>query len=318
VSPVLAPPAPRARVAPADPLSDLLATIRVTGGRYRASLLGAPWGITFGARRVAAFHAVLAGRCWLRAGAVTCALEQGDLIILLDGREHTLGDTRDGRAVRVDFEDRPEPDVRRYGGPGDTTLLVCGEIDIAEAGSHPLLCALPRVLHLPASAHPDAVLGATLALLGREAGAPRAGTASVIARLGEAMFVQAVRLWAERADTSPGWMSAQRDPGLARVIAAMHATPHEDWSLAALAKVGGMSRTVLAERFASTVGEPPATYLTRLRMHLAARALRERPDDSIDAIATRVGYQSAIAFARAFKRAHGRTPGAYRRGAFDG
>lgn len=299
---------PSARRSDRDVLSDLLATLRVSGGRYRASELGAPWGITFGVRRVATFHALLRGVCWLRVDSHRFALGEGDLVILLDGREHTLSDRPFGPAVRVDFDERPGRALARCGGPGPTSLLVCGEIEIVEAGSHPLLSSLPRLIHLPSSTGPNDVLGATLALIEMETARPRAGTATVVARLAEALFVQAVRLWVERERAPTGWIAAQRDPRLARVIAAMHDTPARGWSLPALAKIGGMSRTVLAERFQHIVGEPPVRYLSRLRMHLAARALLERPDDTIDEIAARVGYRSSAAFARAFRRFHGVGP----------
>jgi methylphosphotriester-DNA--protein-cysteine methyltransferase len=60
------------------------------------------------------------------------------------------------------------------------------------------------------------------------------------------------------------------------------------------------------------VGEPPLTYLTRWRMHLAAQRLRYSTD-TVGAIAREVGYTSEYAFNRAFARHRGQPPGRYRR-----
>ena len=59
------------------------------------------------------------------------------------------------------------------------------------------------------------------------------------------------------------------------------------------------------------LGETPGAYLTRWRMDLAARRLRDT-DDTLEAIARSVGYTSVYAFSRAFSRARSHPPGRYR------
>jgi AraC-like DNA-binding protein len=49
------------------------------------------------------------------------------------------------------------------------------------------------------------------------------------------------------------------------------------------------------------VGEPPLTYLTRWRIDLAARRLKDTTQP-VGAIARSVGYRSDYAFTRAFSR----------------
>jgi len=60
------------------------------------------------------------------------------------------------------------------------------------------------------------------------------------------------------------------------------------------------------------VGEAPLAYLTRWRLNLAARRLRDT-DEPIAAVAGQVGYSSEYSFSRAFTRFHGEPPGRYRR-----
>jgi AraC-like DNA-binding protein len=54
------------------------------------------------------------------------------------------------------------------------------------------------------------------------------------------------------------------------------------------------------------------SYLKRWRLQLAARLLRDR-NLSLLAIAEQVGYESAAAFSRVFKREFLVSPGQYRR-----
>lgn len=294
-------------------LSELVSTLRFSAGRYACSDLGAPWGIAFAARSSAIFHVVERGACWLRLGGeAPIALGPGELVLLPRGDEHALADEPDRSARLVDFDAQPDGRVRARGGAGARTRLVCGELRIDDRAAHPLLVGLPRVVHVRATVE-RGWLEPTLALIAAEASEPRSGASVVVARLSEALFVQAVRAWAEeRGGGTGGWSGALRDPAVARALASIHAEPARPWTLDALARTAGVSRTLLAERFARTVGEPPGTYLVRWRMALAARALRDEPSASIADVAARVGYESESSFGRAFKRVHGTSPARHR------
>jgi len=65
------------------------------------------------------------------------------------------------------------------------------------------------------------------------------------------------------------------------------------------------------------IGRPPMEYLTRWRIVLAARRLRESHAAIVD-VAADVGYESESAFNRAFKRQFGSPPAAWRRQAARG
>lgn len=70
-----------------------------------------------------------------------------------------------------------------------------------------------------------------------------------------------------------GWLAGLRDPLIGKVISMMHARPAHDWTIDELAREAGMSRTVLAERFAKLVGIPPMHYLAKWRMQVASELL---------------------------------------------
>ncbi|HEY7411747.1 MAG TPA: AraC family transcriptional regulator, partial [Vicinamibacteria bacterium] len=109
-----------------------------------------------------------------------------------------------------------------------------------------------------------------------------------------------------------GWLAGLRDPLVGRALGALHRQPAFAWTLESLSREVGLSRSTLAERFTHLVGQPPMQYLTRWRMQLAARRLSEGAPKVL-AVAGEVGYDSEAAFSRAFKKAVGMPPAAWRR-----
>jgi len=142
---------------------------------------------------------------------------------------------------------------------------------------------------------------------------PSAGTAGVMAKLSELIFIEALR-WhaASLPQGTGGWLTAANDPSLGRALSCLRDAPGRDWTVATLARAAGVSRTVLSERFVARLGVPPMTYLTRWRMQLAAGLLRDGRH-SLAQIAERIGYRTEPAFSRAFKRETGLSPSAWRR-----
>jgi len=103
-----------------------------------------------------------------------------------------------------------------------------------------------------------------------------------------------------------------RDAAVGRALALMHEKPAEAWTTERLGEEAALSRSALHERFFTFIGQPPMQYLAQWRMQLAARWLRDTDAKVVD-IALDVGYENEAAFSRAFKRAVGESPGAWRR-----
>ena len=130
----------------------------------------------------------------------------------------------------------------------------------------------------------------------------------MLLRLSELLFIEVVRRYLESlTGEHVGWLAGLRDPIAGHALALLHNRPADPWSLARLAREIGVSRSSLAERFSVFVGQPPMRYLTRWRIQLACRLLR---DDAakVSAVAIDVGYQSEAAFSRAFKAVVGTSP----------
>jgi AraC-like DNA-binding protein len=140
----------------------------------------------------------------------------------------------------------------------------------------------------------------------------RVGSGGVLARLADVLAATIVRAWVEHGcGDATGWVAAVRDPQLGRVIAAIHLDPSHDWTVASLARLMGASRSGFAQRFADIVGETPARYVARVRMH-QAREWLSRDRALVAVVARRLGYESEASFSRAFKRVLGAAPSHYR------
>jgi len=204
--------------------------------------------------------------------------------------------------------------LTRTGGTGETTRFVCGYFSCDRWAGEVILTGLPSMLAV--RVRDDDRRGWLEEAIGFLADHP--GRAALLTRLSEALFIETLRRWMDaRPGQHTGWIAAARDEVVGRALALMHRAPSRRWTLAALARETGASRSGLAERFAHYLGEPPMTYLARWRIQLAAHLLVSTRQTVIE-VAARVGYESEAAFNRAFSRAHGLPPGRYRRGRLPG
>lgn len=279
-------------------------------------VLAAPWGMRFEADYGAGFHVVLQGACWLLpADAAPRQLGVGDVVFLHDAGPHGLADHPNSPLRAFDLRRQVDSGDGTDGGTGTTTVLLCGAYVLDVARPHPLLSAVPPVVHLPARLGRQDSLHAAVELLADELSRPRQGSTGVVASLVDMLLLYVLRVWFEQQAADPlahGWALALNDPAITRALTAIHEAPEQNWTVATLGARAGLSRATFASRFSALVGRPPLGYLTWWRMTLAARALRES-DKPLAAVARQVGYGSDIALATAFKREFGVTPGAYRR-----
>jgi AraC family transcriptional regulator, alkane utilization regulator len=318
-----------------DALSDVLRVVHLTGAVYLDVAFSAPWCVVGEAasplctaylppsERVISFHLVTEGRCWVmlpndRGGALQ--VDAGDVIVVPQGETHVLGSSAElspvSLAPLLADKVRTTPGevmTLAYGGGGAATRMVCGFLGAQDVARNPLLSALPRLFKIGMRGSSASWLESALGFATREAAAANAGSATVLAKLSELIFVEAVRRYVETMpDDRKGWLAGLRDRLIARALAVMHARPAHTWTVENLGREVGMSRSALAQRFSELLGVPPMQYLAQWRLQLAARQLR-LADRSLASVAEDVGYESEAAFSRAFKREFGVPPGTWRR-----
>jgi len=334
-----------------DVLSDVLRVVRLSGSVFFTADFSLPWAIESPipeklasavipqAECVVLFHILVDGQCEVACqGHPLMTMESGDVVVFPRGDQHTMRSHGSVKPTPILSVFSPgqydEPPQLSHGGGGSTSRFVCGYLNCDQRFS-PLVEALPTMLLVRSrddysaieavdakGSRPTVVpqgsgtwLGTTLKFTINEARAARPGNAAMLGRLTELMFVEILREYMQRLPASEGgWLAAVNDVHVGKALRLMHTDPVHDWSVEELAKEVAISRSVFAQRFTELLGEAPMRYLANWRMQLAKQMLRDGAGN-VQEVATRVGYDSEAAFNRAFKRATGSPPAAWRKGA---
>lgn len=194
------------------------------------------------------------------------------------------------------------------------TSLLCGVFLLRHTAFNPLFAAVPPLMRATLS-RPGQLhnLSGVARLMTEELDRNAFGGGYVVERLLEVLCAEAVRAYIEAAPThDASWFRAIKDPIVGRAIAAVHSRPGEDWSVQRLAEVVAMSPSRFAARFSASIGESAMAYVAKLRMNVACQQL-VTTRQSIDQVASSVGYESGAAFSRAFKKHVGVSPTTWRR-----
>ncbi|WP_329474890.1 AraC family transcriptional regulator [Kribbella sp. NBC_01510] len=300
-----------------DLLAEVLAAAGVRGTVAASVHASEPWGLELDRIPGAAFHAITAGTAWLRLpGRPDVRLMPGDVVLLPTGTPHALSSEQDVVLEPFDHlaaeQALADDGVLQVGSRPGRTRILCASYRHDPAVATPLLTLLPDLVHVPAGTG-GAALDDTLRLLGNELTHRQLGAATVLDRLVDVLLIHLLRAWidTESVRSSASLFRALGDPVIAAALSALHSDPARPWTIDSLADEVAVSRATLARRFPALVGDTPSAYLTRWRMDLAARRLRDT-DDPIEQVAKSVGYTSVYAFSRAFSRTRTQPPGRYR------
>jgi AraC-like DNA-binding protein len=309
-----------------DPLSDVLRVIRLDGAFFYTVEAADPWSVEVAAARqlsprimptaehLISYHILIEGHCYGGlSGEDQVELGPGDVIVFPHGNAHLMSSARGvktGPDVLGTAPARYPHTVLLGDGGARAASLVCGFLGCDLRPFNPLLASLPRRMHMRAMS--SAWLGGFTRQVTEESRLGRAGVDCVLTRLAELMFIEVVRRYLdELPQGQTGWLAGLRDEVVGRALALLHAQPGHPWTLDRLAQEVGSSRSKLAERFTLLVGRPPMQYFTQWRMQVAANLLIQS-GAKVATIGAEVGYDSEAAFSRAFKKATGLAPGAWR------
>jgi AraC-like DNA-binding protein len=316
-----------------DALSDVLRAAQLNGGVFLEAEFTAPWCI---AARVTTqfcapflgptahlipYHYVVEGELQASIeGGPAQKLQSGELVLFPRNDNHLLGSDLGLPPVMAGDIIVPSSEGGlhsiRYGGGGTPTRMICGYLGCDSAHGNAVVATLPAAMKLKVDeTGPAQWIRSTFQYAAGELARGRPGTATVLAKLSELLFVEAVRRYVEELPADgTGWLAGLRDPPVARALALLHGDLAHPWSVEDLGRQAGMSRSALAERFSRILGMAPMHYLAHWRMQTAAQKLRST-SASLAQIAEAVGYDSEAAFSRAFKKSFGSSPATWRRAA---
>ena len=266
----------------ADLLSHVLAQIRLTGDQLHSRVLA-------GQETLALVDAA-AHLCVVTEGALSIeggddgplVIDTGELVMLPHGASSLRFQAFEAVATIVLCRFHFDPD--RLAG---------------------MIVALPQRIHIR-RAEGAGWLDGIVHFLVVESADVQPGAALMVSRLIDLVVIRTLRSWIQRGPAS-GWLGGLSDARIAKALKAIHERPAQRWSLKALARIAGMSRSSFCERFAALVGRSPLRYHNEWRLRQAQDLLASR-SARVGEIGLSIGYESEAAFSRAYKAQFGHSP----------
>ncbi len=309
-------------------LSDILASLKVSGQVLLVDEYQPPWGIDIPTGRqigealamppgikVVPFHIVRRGSFELHApDQEPMIIRTGEVAICTGSDRHKMIQGDPDHVVPFGELLGSAVNPITTSGFGGSTELVCGVFMWRNTERNPLIEALPPFVHTDVSGRDG---GKTMELLTQllvnELRMSRAGYDYMASQLVELLCAESIRQYLDQhPHDHPGWFRAMKDPKIGQALNAIHASPESELSVGALAAIVNMSASRFAARFREVLGESVMSYATGWRMNIATRLLVET-DLNVEQIAHRVGYESTASFSRAFSRSFLVSPARYRK-----
>ena len=296
-----------------DVLGDILETLRFRGSVFFRSDLAAPWGMSLSEMGIPRFHIVLSGECFVGSDAHEAVKAgEADIVMLPNGSSHWIADVpgrdlvpsaRAGKACELGNPLFQEGTI--------TNRLMCGMVHYDQGASHPILDALPEMMHFSMleSAGP---IWSIVKLIDAEMQGSQNSGSRIADRLTEVLFLQLLNHYVRENEHESGFLAALRDRRVYRALALIHEKPEIGWTLTSLGERVGMSRATLVRRFQEVVGVAPMSYIADWRI-MKAHNLVKYSATPFEQIADATGFASARTLSRAFQRHYGCTPNALRR-----
>jgi len=265
------------------------------------------WGYHFPCEKSGGFHIVTQGICYLRYSEQVVRLERGDVIFIMKGIHHDLVSTPKEKTVSAQaLEEKLLTSTSTKIEP--ITSLVSVRYEVPDRPQHPFFLELPEVILVQSSeipiGHP---IYTTIEMISKEIKSGF-GSSLITQRLTDILLYHVIRRWLElNKSTKAGWLKAFKDEKILYALEFIHRDLVFNWTIEVLAQSIGLSRASLAARFKNSLGLTVMQYITQFRL-MKGRFLAENSDLSLEGISQQVGYSSAFAYSKAYKRVYGYSP----------
>src|SRR5262245_54866774 len=200
----------------------------MTGGVFLDAEFGAPWCVAAkiapeycmpalgDAPHLIPYHYVVEGQLRLQVdgeGTPPVTIDAGDVVVLPRNDAHLMGS--DLAQAPVAISDLVRLPVTgqfwslRHGGEGERTRIVCGFLGCDSPDTNPVLTSLPPVVTLTPEAGATAEwIRSTLRFAAEQVAAGRPGSDTVLGKVSELLFVEAVRRYTESLpEDQTGWLA---------------------------------------------------------------------------------------------------------------
>ncbi|MEZ1315157.1 AraC family transcriptional regulator [Pseudomonas fluorescens] len=294
-----------------SPLVDwLLESLELQASLFHVGRYCGGWHASTHGMARASFHLIVQGHCWLHVEGEDQArrLDAGDAVFLLRDLNYRLSSTEDSDvAQRLPKMAMTPLDSQAQDGVG----LVCGFFHFKSGLSSLIIEGLPDWIILRAGDPSSNAARALFELILEECQRLPAPSSALLERLSHLLFLYVLRQQVADNPDLGGLVALARHPQFAPLLDQLIEQPQQPWPLESMAACTGLSRSAFFKRFSELAGQSPGQVLLALRIRHACQLLKS--NHTVEQACSAVGYQSIAAFTRAFAKAVGVGPGAYRR-----
>ncbi|MGY8814492.1 MAG: AraC family transcriptional regulator [Gammaproteobacteria bacterium] len=291
-----------------DVLGDILETLRFRSSIFFYSDLAAPWGMSLSKEDFLRFHIALSGECIVGTdGPDTVIVSESDIIMLPCGNSHWISD-KPGRKLIPSERAGNACNLNKplFQKGKITNRLMCGLVKFDTVISHPVISALPEIMHFPMIDR-SGPIWSVISLIDSELSRHNDTGNRIINRLTEVLFLQLLKNYITENDNASLFLSALNDRRIHHALSLMHQKPEFNWSLSSLGEQVGMSRSTLVRRFQEVLGVTPMAYLTDWRVMKAYNLIKDTIIP-LEKIAETTGFASARTLNKTFQQHYGCTP----------
>ncbi|WP_447790822.1 cupin domain-containing protein [Pseudomonas farris] len=294
-----------------SPLVDwLLESLELQASLFHVGRYCGGWHASTHGLARASFHLVVQGHCWLHIEGQDQAqrLNAGDAVFLLRDLNYRLSSAEQTDiAQRLPRIAMTALDSQAQDGVG----LVCGFFHFKSGLSSLIIEGLPDWIILRAGDPSLSAARALFELILEECQRVPAPSSALLERLSHLLFLYVLRQQVADNRNLGGLVALARHPVFAPLLDQLIEQPQQPWSLENMAACTGLSRSAFFKRFNDLAGQSPGQVLLALRIRHACQLLKT--NHTVEQVCAAVGYQSIAAFTRAFTKAIGVQPGAFRK-----
>lgn len=295
-------------------LEKLFENLAITVDPFATCRVADGWRLRLPSRDWVTLHYILQGDGELKLGSGELrALPSNALAVMPAGITHAIQCGVVSNETGVDGQGDPEaPLCELVAGPLEELRLIvaCGRVQVIYAGGMGLFDHLQEAIVLDFS--DSTQMRSIFEMLIAEYEQSGPASAAMMTALMNQCLIQVLRRVSQQADGALPWLSALDDRRLARVVETILNHPEQHHTLELLASVANMSRSTFARHFEQCFGRTPMDYLRDVRLRRAAQLLR-LGGQSVDSVASKVGFASRSHFSRAFHEQFGCAPADFRK-----